>query len=169
MINGQHSFPHTIEFSRPLPLADLRERMVRAPPSGHTISFDFIQFSGEFGKIVFGAPPALRDLAPSPPGNSGSASIFTKQECHCCQLRFGWAIQKLKETYNVCYHWNLMLLYNIWYVISHSLTSKVSNRSNEENWDFLIPLLSNLLFSCFCLRKAINCVESRLYFMYSLA
>ena len=37
----------------------------RAPP-GHPNSFDFMQFSGNFGKIVCWRPPPPGELAPPP-------------------------------------------------------------------------------------------------------
>ena len=44
----------------------------RAPPSGGPNSFNFMQFLGNFGKIVCWRPPG--ELAPPPRGNPGSAT-----------------------------------------------------------------------------------------------
>ena len=61
--------------SVPLAVADIG---ARGAPPGHPNSFDFMQFSGKFGKIVCWRPPPLGELAPPPQGNLGSAAVWTQ-------------------------------------------------------------------------------------------
>ena len=53
-------------------MADLKGREGRASPSGGPNSFNFMQFLGNFGKIVCWCPPG--ELAPPSRGNPGSAT-----------------------------------------------------------------------------------------------
>ena len=53
----------------------------RAPPEGPN-SFNFMQFLGTFGKIVYWRPP--RELASPPRGNPGSATVT---ECLVSQIQ----------------------------------------------------------------------------------
>ena len=57
-------------------LADLRARGTCAPFHEGPISFNFMQFLGNFGKIVYWWPPPLplQELAPKPRGNPASAT-----------------------------------------------------------------------------------------------
>ena len=58
-----------------LPVADLHSKILDAhPPPGGPSSFNFMQFWGNFGKIVCCPPPG--DLAPPPRGNPGSATDY---------------------------------------------------------------------------------------------
>ena len=57
-----------------LPVADLRGARGTCPPGGQN-SFNFMQFWGQFGKIVCWRPPG--ELAPPPRGNPGSATVYT--------------------------------------------------------------------------------------------
>ena len=54
-------------------MADLRGGVTDAPGPN---SFNFMQFSGTFGKIVCWRPPG--GLAPPPRGNPGSTTDFIK-------------------------------------------------------------------------------------------
>ena len=56
-----------------LPVADLRGREGRAPPSWGPNSFNFMQFSGKYGKIVCWRP---QRVGAPPRGNPGSATGY---------------------------------------------------------------------------------------------
>ena len=66
-VNSHHNLSNWQLFT----LADLGGREGRPPP--HPNSFDFLQFSGNFGKFVCWHPPT-GELAPHPRGNPGSAN-----------------------------------------------------------------------------------------------
>ena len=53
-------------------VADLHSKILDTRPPGGPNSFNFMQFLGNFGKIVCWRPPG--ELAPLPRGNSGSAT-----------------------------------------------------------------------------------------------
>ena len=56
-------------------VADLHSKILDVPPSpGGPNSFNFMQFLGNFGKIVCWRPPG--ELAPPPRGNPGSATVY---------------------------------------------------------------------------------------------
>ena len=56
-----------------LSVADLRGQGTRAPPGGPN-SFDFMQFLGNFYKMICWHPPG--ELAPPPRENPGSATVY---------------------------------------------------------------------------------------------
>ena len=54
-------------------MADLHSKILDVPPPGGPNSFNFMQFLGNFDKIVCWRPPG--ELAPPPRGNPGSATV----------------------------------------------------------------------------------------------
>ena len=63
-------------------LADLRGAQGTCAPPGCPNSFDFMQFSGKFGKIICWRPPPPpgEELVRPSQGNPGSANVFLYNE-----------------------------------------------------------------------------------------
>ena len=77
------------------PVADLRGGRRGRPPGGPN-SFDFMQFLGNFGKIVCCRPPP-GELAPPPRGNPGSATAHQQKTM---SLGNGWQVSIFNHNSN---------------------------------------------------------------------
>ena len=65
------------------PVADLHSKILDACPPGGPNSFNFMQFLGNFGKIVCWRLPG--ELAPPPRGNPGSATADSLPHTMCVE------------------------------------------------------------------------------------